>query len=272
MKNNFLSRWSQRKLDADKDVTSTQTNVDEQNADAQIVIDKQLVTDKQLATDNQLITDRKVVTERSESAIAVDSNTAPGGFKGEGESECRQPTEDNTEGLVTESQASCDRSEESEQDDVPVESLSMSELMTKTGIDKAAKKAALRKMFLSPEFNVVDRLNDYDHDYAAVKPLAAGVAETLREWVNKVEELDSEPVEPENVASNQEDDVLTLDNENANDEQQVSCDDALEAEQVNNAEVDDPQHVTDAGADSSVSCVNAEIKLEPGQDDGVDKS
>ena len=75
----------------------------------------------------------------------------------------------------------------------------MSELMTKTGLNKAAKKAALRKMFLSPEFNVVDRLNDYDHDYAAVKPLAAGVAETLREWVNKVEELESDPTNPESA-------------------------------------------------------------------------
>ncbi|GAL19238.1 hypothetical protein JCM19235_2661 [Vibrio maritimus] len=41
---------------------------------------------------------------------------------------------------------------------------------------------------MQPEFNVVDGLNDYDHDYSAVKPLATEVAETLRGWVKDVEE------------------------------------------------------------------------------------
>jgi len=68
------------------------------------------------------------------------------------------------------------------------EELSISQLLANTEVDKAVKKAALRKLFMQPEFNVVDGLNDYDHDYSAVKPLATEVAETLRGWVKDVEE------------------------------------------------------------------------------------
>ncbi|EJT1339141.1 DUF3306 domain-containing protein [Vibrio vulnificus] len=62
--------------------------------------------------------------------------------------------------------------------------------------DEAAKKAALRKLFHSEEFNVVDRLNDYDHDYkSSIGALAPNVAQTLREWMKPVEEALTE-VEP----------------------------------------------------------------------------
>ncbi|TNF10743.1 MAG: DUF3306 domain-containing protein, partial [Vibrionaceae bacterium] len=50
------------------------------------------------------------------------------------------------------------------------------------------KKAALRKLFLSGEFSEVDRLNDYDHDYTAVKSLSAEVAQGLRDWMNKADD------------------------------------------------------------------------------------
>lgn len=66
--------------------------------------------------------------------------------------------------------------------------LSISQLLANTEVDKAVKKAALRKLFMQPEFNVVDGLNDYDHDYSAVKPLATEVAETLRGWVKEIDE------------------------------------------------------------------------------------
>lgn len=54
---------------------------------------------------------------------------------------------------------------------------------------ESVKKAALRKMFLSEEFNVRDGLDDYDDDYSNLKSLSKDVAETLRDWVKeKVEE------------------------------------------------------------------------------------
>lgn len=54
--------------------------------------------------------------------------------------------------------------------------------------ESAVKKAVLRKLFLSGEFSEVDRLNDYDHDYKAVKSLSTDVAAKLREWVNQDDE------------------------------------------------------------------------------------
>ncbi|WP_367989118.1 DUF3306 domain-containing protein [Vibrio sp. NTOU-M3] len=71
-----------------------------------------------------------------------------------------------------------DAKQESEDDVVSVSSL------LATGAETAVKKAALRKLFLSGEFSEVDALNDYDHDYKAVKSLSSDVAEKLREWVN----------------------------------------------------------------------------------------
>lgn len=54
--------------------------------------------------------------------------------------------------------------------------------------EAAVKKAALRQLFLSGEFSEIDGLNDYDHDYKAVKSLSSEVAEKLRDWMNSEEE------------------------------------------------------------------------------------
>lgn len=54
--------------------------------------------------------------------------------------------------------------------------------------EAAVKKAALRQLFLSGEFSEIDGLNDYDHDYKAVKSLSSEVAEKLRDWMNTEEE------------------------------------------------------------------------------------
>lgn len=61
---------------------------------------------------------------------------------------------------------------------------------------KEIKKAALRKLFLSGEFSEVDRLNDYDHDYSSIKPLASEVAQKLREWMSEPVETESDEQEP----------------------------------------------------------------------------
>lgn len=60
--------------------------------------------------------------------------------------------------------------------------------------EASVKKAALRKLFLSGQFSEVDGLNDYDHDYKAVKSLSSEVAEKLRDWMNQ---QDSQPIAEE---------------------------------------------------------------------------
>ncbi|NVD06682.1 DUF3306 domain-containing protein [Vibrio sp. JPW-9-11-11] len=52
-------------------------------------------------------------------------------------------------------------------------------------VETSVKRAALRKLFLSGQFSEVDGLNDYDHDYKAVRSLSSEVAGKLRDWVNQ---------------------------------------------------------------------------------------
>ena len=72
------------------------------------------------------------------------------------------------------------------------ESPSVAQLLVSEA-SESVKKAALRKLFLSEEFNVRDGLDDYDDDYSNLKSLTEGVADTLRDWVKDTVE-DSEPV------------------------------------------------------------------------------
>ncbi|ELP1878585.1 DUF3306 domain-containing protein [Vibrio vulnificus] len=79
--------------------------------------------------------------------------------------------------------------------------------------DEAVKKAALRKLFHSEEFNVVDRLNDYDHDYkSSIGALAPNVVQTLREWMKPVEEALTE-VEPGSATCTSDGSVAVDNNE-----------------------------------------------------------
>lgn len=131
MANNFLSRWSQRKLE-------------EQSLDK---------------------------TEQESASL-----------------EKVQEEEHSLDGSVAELEGEQEDTASESEPEVESEELSISQLLANTEVDKAVKKAALRQLFMQPEFNVVDGLNDYDHDYSAVKPLATEVAETLRGWVKDVEE------------------------------------------------------------------------------------
>ncbi|WP_337222727.1 DUF3306 domain-containing protein [Vibrio alginolyticus] len=68
------------------------------------------------------------------------------------------------------------------------EEMSVAQLLVSEA-SESVKKAALRKIFLSEEFNVRDGLDDYDDDYSNLKSLSQDVAETLRDWVkDKVED------------------------------------------------------------------------------------
>ncbi len=70
------------------------------------------------------------------------------------------------------------------------------------GVSSEVKKAALRKLFRSDAYNVLDGMNDYDLDYSNTANLAADVAANLRQWTKEnVEEMtecdDQAPVNAE---------------------------------------------------------------------------
>ena len=86
------------------------------------------------------------------------------------------------------------------------EELSMAQLLVSEA-SESVKKAALRKLFLSKEFNVRDGLDDYDDDYSNLKSLSEGVAESLRDWVKEKAEEET-PSEKEQATENKEEDSI----------------------------------------------------------------
>ncbi len=74
-----------------------------------------------------------------------------------------------------------------EKNDHDPQQMSVAELLT-SEVSESLKKAALKKLFLSPEFNVRDGLDDYDDDYHNLTSLSEEVADTLRNWIADKEE------------------------------------------------------------------------------------
>jgi len=70
-----------------------------------------------------------------------------------------------------------------------------------SGAKGAVKKQALRQLFLSGEFSEVDNLNDYDHDYKAVKSLSQDAAQHLRNWLNEKTDEEAQLDEQQETSS-----------------------------------------------------------------------
>lgn len=87
------------------------------------------------------------------------------------------------------------------------ESPSVAQLLVSEA-SESVKKAALRKLFLSEEFNVRDGLDDYDEDYSNLKSLGEGVADTLRDWVKgTVEDSESEVTQTQEELASSSDEL-----------------------------------------------------------------
>lgn len=60
------------------------------------------------------------------------------------------------------------------------------------GVSETLRKQALKAMFLKPEFNIRDGMDDYDLNYADAKELSSDVAAGLRNWFKNKDPLDLE--------------------------------------------------------------------------------
>ncbi|MGR5136625.1 DUF3306 domain-containing protein [Vibrio jasicida] len=112
--------------------------------------------------------------------------------------------------LATEASATETESQQASSETTDPEEMSVAQLLVSEA-SESVKKAALRKMFLSEEFNVRDGLDDYDDDYSNLKSLSEGVAETLRDWVK--EKTEEEPAEEtaQSTESYEESDIESAD-------------------------------------------------------------
>ncbi|MFA0249269.1 DUF3306 domain-containing protein [Vibrio sp. 10N.261.45.A4] len=170
MATNFFSRWSQRKLDGP--------------------------TDEPLEVEQTLEAPELTSSDSSSSEISSAELSS--------EMEAAAPQSIESEALETNE----DVHVADVQDPAPeaTEDLSVAQLLVSEA-SESVKKAALRKLFLSEEFNVRDGLDDYDDDYSNLKSLSEGVAEALRDWVKDKTEEDTVN-EPEQAADNEEETLI----------------------------------------------------------------
>ncbi|PMM35126.1 hypothetical protein BCT55_17410 [Vibrio splendidus] len=171
MATNFFSRWSQRKLDE--------------------------------STDEPLEAQQTLEETELTSSEASSSEISPADLSSEMEVAAPQSLE--SDALETNEEVHA----ADVQDPAPeaTEDLSVAQLLVSEA-SESVKKAALRKLFLSEEFNVRDGLDDYDDDYSNLKSLSEGVAETLRDWVKDKTEEETAPEEEELIDNKDEGEVL----------------------------------------------------------------
>ncbi|MEZ8436217.1 DUF3306 domain-containing protein [Vibrio splendidus] len=171
MATNFFSRWSQRKLD--------------ESNDEPLEVEQTLEATKLTSSDSS------------------SSEISPADLSSEMEAAAPQSLE--SDALETNEEVNAS----DVQDPAPeaTEDLSVAQLLVSEA-SESVKKAALRKLFLSEEFNVRDGLDDYDDDYSNLKSLSGGVAETLRDWVKDKTEEETTPEEEQVIDNKNEGEVL----------------------------------------------------------------
>jgi hypothetical protein len=85
----------------------------------------------------------------------------------------------------------------------PVESLTLESDFApflSAKVDEAVKRAAMRKLFSDPRFNVMDGLDIYIDDYSKPDPMPEGMLERLADVYKTIEEKIVEPSAPEAAA------------------------------------------------------------------------
>ncbi|XGA80349.1 DUF3306 domain-containing protein [Halomonas sp. CH40] len=116
------------------------------------------------------------------------------------------------------------------------------------GVSSALRRKALRQLWSTGDYNIRDGLNDYDQDFKAqLKPMAADMADKVRQWSKKVEDAldesatgeapDARPVKEEHQVVGEEEKEATRGEDTSS--QEVS---PLK-QQANNANSDQDQQM-----------------------------
>ncbi|WP_051901818.1 DUF3306 domain-containing protein [Photobacterium sanctipauli] len=166
MATNFFQRWSSRKLKAREEKAKENHEVEE------------------------------LVSSETTPAVTSESQEIAGGLKTDIEATQSESTTEAVNEPVaerTDSPLEPAAGEDEEQkpsiDDVAKVSFDSGVAsFMKEGVEKSVKKAALRKLFHSDEFNYVSDMDDHTEDFSNVPTLTNDVTNQLRYWVNEVAE------------------------------------------------------------------------------------
>ncbi|MGR5064949.1 DUF3306 domain-containing protein [Photobacterium sp. DNB22_13_2] len=108
----------------------------------------------------------------------------------------------------------------------------------KEGVEKSVKKAALRKLFHSDEFNYVSDMDDHTEDFSNIPVLDTKVTQQLRQWVNQVAETAEDMIK----ATDSDHSLAAVDGVQAKDgaleEEATTVDDLQKVSDQENVEMD----------------------------------
>ncbi|WP_299018631.1 DUF3306 domain-containing protein [uncultured Photobacterium sp.] len=158
MATDFFQRWSSRKLAAREEQTEAvalanqQAELSSPEAQQSEIKEKNTISSAQVEADN-------------ESADSRHNHIPPVTHDAESEKENTAPTLDDVADVTFDSGVAS---------------------FMKSGVEKSVKKAALRKLFHSDEFNYVSDMDDCTEDFSNLKALDSSVTKQLRNWMSEV--------------------------------------------------------------------------------------
>ncbi|HIF9080813.1 TPA: DUF3306 domain-containing protein [Photobacterium damselae] len=222
MTSNFFQRWSSRKLTAREETPQ----VEEKKEDSVEIIDDTVAQ----SLSNAHIDEANASSESTSPCEQSDTSALDNSVSDNHSSEIDNEVEE-TEDLTL-----------SDVDKVTFESGAASFL--KQGVDKAVKKAALRKLFHSSEYNYISDMDDCTEDFSQLETLSDKVKGELRSW-----------------AKEQIDDLLTPDNSQSQAQPAELTKNSVDSsEQLNEQSTDSELSLTttQTSADSSVESLPTE--------------
>ena len=172
MATNFFERWSSRKLSPVDNTDNTERATTETMTEA---VDESLTLNS-LDTTVEEVTKSSNNTSDSEQTSIVSSVTSPNAIA---EEPVIELTIDDADNVTYDSGVASFMQQQ---------------------VTKSVKKAALRKLFHSEEFNYISEMDDSTEDFSNIEGLAPEIASQMRGWIKTVTETVTENIENDGIS------------------------------------------------------------------------
>lgn len=121
------------------------------------------------------------------------------------------------------------------------------------GVSKDLRQQALRKLFMSPKFNIRDGLNDYDEDYTYFEPLGDTITSDMKFHAARKERerLERERLEAEELANRDQENPVPDDSQAQDKEHSEQSGAEPETAQLETSETLEPERTLTESSDES---------------------
>ncbi|WP_181316439.1 DUF3306 domain-containing protein [Photobacterium kishitanii] len=170
MATNFFQRWSNRKLTPGEKTESTITDTE--------AVDDSIIFESEHIETPENITIDEVTNPNSKHPSSVDSSTIPSSSVAE--EPIIELTIDDADKVTYESGVASFMQQQ---------------------VTKSVKKAALRKLFHSEEFNYISDMDDSTEDFSNMQGLAPEIASQMRGWINTATETATEQLKNDGISA-----------------------------------------------------------------------